>query len=75
MDFKNLQESQTDRYRKLWKNLFISLRQKCPYSEFFWFVFPAFGLNTEIYRIYKSPYSVQMQENTNHQKNSECRHF
>ena len=24
-----------------------TLREKCPYSEFFWSVFSAFGLNTE----------------------------
>ena len=23
------------------------LREKCPYSEFFWFVFSIFGLNTD----------------------------
>ena len=26
--------------------------------------FPVFGLNTEIYEVGKSPYSVRMQENT-----------
>ena len=29
----------------------ISLRKKCPYSELFWSYFPAFGLNTERYRV------------------------
>ena len=28
-----------------------TLREKCPYLEFFWSVFPAFGLNTEIYGV------------------------
>ena len=37
--------------------------------------FPAFGLNTEIYRdLSKSPYSLRMWENTG-QKNSEYGHF
>ena len=53
-----------------------TLREKCPYSEFFWSLFssiwteygdtgphfPAFGLNMEILRI--SPYLVRMRENT-----------
>ena len=29
-----------------------SLREKCPYLELFWPVFPAFGLNTERYRVF-----------------------
>ena len=29
--------------------VYISLRKKCPYSELFWSVFPAFGLNPERY--------------------------
>ena len=29
----------------------ITLREKCPYSEFSDSYFPAFGLNTEIYRV------------------------
>ena len=41
--------------------LTLSLYEKCPYSEFFWSVFP---------RINISPYSVRMRENTHH-KNSE----
>ena len=28
------------------------LREKCPYSEFFWSYFPAFGLNMEKYFVY-----------------------
>ena len=43
----------------------ISLRKKCPYSEFSGLYFPAFGLNTERYEVRK---------NTN-QKNSEYGHF
>ena len=43
------------------------LRQKCPYSEFFWSLF--FPHSDWI-----SPYSVLMQENTE-QKNSEYGHF
>ena len=38
---------------------YFTLHEKCPYSEFFWSLFPAFVLNTE---------------NTD-QKNSEYRHF
>ena len=46
---------------------------KCPYSEFLWSVFSRIRTEYgEILRI--SPYSVQMQENTD-QKNSECGHF
>ena len=55
------------------KKLPLALREKCPYSEIFWFVFSwiltEYG---EIHRI--SPYSVRIQENTN-QKNSEYGHF
>ena len=44
----------------------ITLREKCPYSELFWFVF---------FRIQSiSQYSVRMRENTD-QNNSEYRHF
>ena len=48
----------------------MPLREKCPYSEFFWSVFSAFGINTERYH----PYSVRMRENTD-QKNSDYGHF
>ena len=52
---------------------FLTLREKCPYSQFFWSVFSrvwtAYG---EIRSI--SPYSVRMRENTD-QKNSEYGHF
>ena len=52
------------------KNNFFSQKssccKKCPYWEFFWSVFPAFGINTK--------YSVRMRENTD-QKNSEYEHF
>ena len=49
------------------------LRERCPYSEFFWSVFSY--IRTEFGKIRSiSPYSIQMLENTN-QKNSEYRHF
>ena len=32
-------------------SVFASLREKCPYSEFFWSLFPAFGIKMERYRI------------------------
>ena len=50
-----------------------SVREKCPYLEFFWYVFSC--IRTE-YRIIRSisPYSVWMRENTD-QKNSEYGHF
>ena len=49
--------------------------KKCPYSESFWSVFS--HIRTEYKDIWswsKSPYSVQMWENTD-QKNSEYAHF
>ena len=47
----------------------FTLPEKRPYSEFFWYVFFRIWIeHEEILRI--SPYSVQMQENTDH-KNSE----
>ena len=51
----------------------LTLRKKCPYSEFFW---SAFSRIWTEYRDLprKSPYSVRMRENTD-QKNFECRHF
>ena len=50
-----------------------TLREKCPYSEFFCFVFSCIRTEYgEILRI--APYSVLMREN-NDQKNSEYRHF
>ena len=50
----------------------ITLREKCPYSEFFWSVFSRIW--TEYGEILSfSPYSVQVQENTD-QKNSEYVH-
>ena len=55
-----------DRYHVF---LYSSLRQKCPYSEFFWSVFPRiWNEYGEILGI--STYSVQMRENTD-QKISE----
>ena len=50
-----------------------TLRKKCPYSEFFWYVFFHIRAeNGEILRI--SPYSVRMWKNAD-QKNSENEHF
>ena len=50
-----------------------SLREKCPYSEFFWSIFSLIRTEYgEILRI--SPYSVRMWENTG-MKKSECGHF
>ena len=51
----------------------IALREKCPYSELFWFVFSR--IKTECREIRSvSPYSVQMWENMD-QNNSKYRHF
>ena len=58
------------------KNVFrflLSLRKKCPYSEFFWSVFSR--IRTEYGDLLcKFPYSVLMRENAD-QKNSEYGHF
>ena len=51
----------------------VSLREKCPYSEFFWSAFS--HIRTEYKEILRiSPYPVQVRENTD-QKNSEYGHF
>ena len=51
----------------------ITLREKCPYSGFFWSVFSC--LRTEYGEMRSiSPYSVRIRENTD-QKNSEYGHF
>ena len=51
----------------------ITLREKCPYSRFFWSVFSC--LRTEYGEMRSfSPYSVRIRENTD-QKNSEYGHF
>ena len=51
----------------------ISLREKCLYSEFFWFIFSR--IRTEYREIRSiSPYSIWMRENTD-QKNSGYGHF
>ena len=51
----------------------FSLREKCPYSEFFWSTFSR--LQTEYGEMRSiSPYSVRMRENMD-QKNSEYEHF
>ena len=50
-----------------------SLREKCPYSEFFWSVFSR--IRTEYREVLRtSPYSVQMQENRD-RRNSAYGHF
>ena len=48
----------------------VSLREKCPYSEFFWSLFSL--IRTEYGEIRR--YSVWMRENA-YQKNSEYGHF
>ena len=51
----------------------ITLRKKCPYSEFLWFVFSC--IRTEYGKIRSiSPYSVRMRENAD-QNNSKYGHF
>ena len=40
--------------KKIPRNSYLklhTLREKCPYSEFLWYAFSAFGLNTETYRV------------------------
>ena len=56
--------------------LHLPLREKCPYSEFFWAVFPRFrtGYGDILFIIRICPFGVQMRENTD-PKNSECGHF
>ena len=50
-----------------------ALREKCPYSEFFWSVFSRIWTEYgDLFR--KSLYSVRMPEKTD-QKNSEYEHF
>ena len=52
---------------------YLTLCEKCPYSEFFWYVFSSIWTKyREILCIF--PYSVLMRENTD-QKNSEYGHF
>ena len=54
-------------------NSATTLHEKCPCLEFSWFVFSR--IRTEYGGIRSiSPYSVRMQENTDH-KNSEYGHF
>ena len=53
--------------------IYLTLRKKYPYSEFFWSVFSRIRTEyEEILRI--SLYSIRMQENTGH-KNSEYGNF
>ena len=55
------------------KNCCLPLREKCPYSELFWFIFSR--IRTEYREILSiSPYLVQMRQNTD-QSNSEHGHF
>ena len=56
----------------LWSLYFVSLREKCWYSVFFWSVSRIWTEYREIVCIF--PYSVEMRENTD-QKNSEYGHF
>ena len=51
----------------------ITLREKCPYSGFFWSVFSCLRAEYGEMRSF-SPYSVRIRENTD-QKNSEYGHF
>ena len=63
-----------ERLSDSWKLcLNLSLRKKCSYSEFFWSVFSRFRIEYGESRS-KSPYLVQMRENTD-QKNFEFWHF
>ena len=49
-------------FSSAFSNTFLSLREKCPYSELFWFAFPR--IRTEYGKIGSiSPYSVRMWEN------------
>ena len=53
---------------------YYALRKKCPYSELFWSAFfpnfPAFGLNTERYRVYTegsdNPHNSKIWETSSH---------
>ena len=55
------------------RSMELPLREKCPYSEFFWSIFPRIWTEYgEIGRI--SPHLVRMKENTD-QKNFEYKHF
>ena len=59
--------------RDWFKNLSLTLRKACPYSELFWSAFSR--IRTEYGKIIRvSPYSVRMRENTD-QSNSEYGHF
>ena len=60
-------------FRKFEKFLGQSLREKCPYFEFFWSLFPRIRTDyAEILSIF--PYSIEMLENT-YQKNSKYGYF
>ena len=55
------------------QEVWLTLRDKCPYSEFFWSEFSR--IRTEYGEIIRvSPYSVRMLENTD-QKNSQYAHI
>ena len=51
-----------------------SLREKCPYSEFFWSLFSCIWTEFEDL-LRKSPYSVQMQENIDERNSKHGRFF
>ena len=55
-------------------SILSTLHEECPYLEFPGPHFSALRLNTKIYSVCKSSYSVQMREN-NDQKDSEYGHF
>ena len=60
-------------FRLYFVHYFLTLRDKCPYSELFWSVFSC--IRTEYGEIlHISPYPVRMRENTD-QNNSEYGHF
>ena len=68
---KSILQSHVDEFP--FQKLQFALREKCPYSELFWSVFSRIWTEYgEIIRI--SPYSIQVQENTD-LINSECGHF
>ena len=57
----------------LFCSIYVTLREKCPYSELFWSTFSHIRSEfEEILRI--SPYSVRLQKNVDH-NNSEYGHF
>ena len=51
MIVNNLSELLVRKWNDNGKNLSVSQLEKCSYSELFWSVFPAFGLNIERYGV------------------------